>query len=77
MPLYVVTVATYYPPYNGLVYPFCVGVVSAIAYFSIVYCFTCMKTHIASENELGEVVCKERYRHLMIIRGPRYVHQSP
>jgi hypothetical protein len=60
-----------------LVYPSCVGVLTAIAYFSIVYCFTCMKTHIASEIESGEVVYKEKYRHLMIIRGPRYVHQSP
>ena len=60
-----------------LVYPSCVGVLSAIAYFSIVYCCACMKTHIASENELGEVVYKENYRHLMIIRGPRYVHKSP
>jgi len=59
---------------DDLVYPSCVGVLSAIAYFSIVYCFTCMKTHIASENESGEVVYKEKYRHLMIIRGPRYVH---
>jgi hypothetical protein len=61
----------------SLVYPSCVGVLTAIAYFSIVYCFTCMKTHIASEIESGEVVYKEKYRHLMIIRGPRYVHQSP
>jgi hypothetical protein len=59
-----------------LVYPSCVGVLTAIAYFSIVYCFTCMKTHIASEIESGEVVYKEKYRHLMIICGPRYVHQS-
>jgi hypothetical protein len=62
---------------RGLVYPSCVGVLTAIAYFSIVYCFTCMKTHIASEIESGEVVYKEKYRHLMIICGPRYVHQSP
>jgi hypothetical protein len=46
-----------------LVYPSCVGVLTAIAYFSIVYCCTCMKTHIASEIESGEVVYKEKYRH--------------
>jgi hypothetical protein len=54
------------PPYGlvyGLVYPSCVGVLTAIAYFSIVYCCTCMKTHIASEIESGEVVYKEKYRH--------------
>jgi hypothetical protein len=43
-----------------VVYPSCVDVLIAIAYFSIVYCFTCMKTHIASEIELGEVVYKEK-----------------
>jgi deoxycytidylate deaminase len=48
-----------------LVYPSCVGVLTAIAYFSIVYCFTCMKTHIASEIESGEVVYKEKYRHFV------------